>query len=370
MQGMFKRKGSSKWQGRFRIPDDLWAFRDKLVEMGIEVQGTQETSRTTGEEIESRAKQKYRVMLNDFELTLEAWRDALENGPKVLNHPDTIHLATRGVGRLLEEYKEEPSEFPDALHWLDLPDIESGLSDKIRDMNEDPLTDYFGDLGEFNGLSKEDKLDATVGWLRGVMDGRNYTSNIPQHLKDYIETGLELEHGNRTNALLKEEAIEIDFKSRLRLLLASQYYIGKARVTNQERLSGIYSEKDPQWLEGAPKSLSIGRLKQTSGLTFEKVIDEEVRRRDRRIGGKPLAENTIKKYHRACAEYSKSSGSKLIHDVTLQKARAWRDFMQDDVDSVGNRTIGHKLRSLKTVLSYAIKQSPTLLLVVSDKPCK
>ena len=52
MSGLYKRKGSAKWQGRFRVPDQLWESRDKLIAMGIKVQGTQESNRSTGEEAE------------------------------------------------------------------------------------------------------------------------------------------------------------------------------------------------------------------------------------------------------------------------------------------------------------------------------
>ena len=49
MQGLFKRKQSDIWQGRFRIPEQLWRERARLPELGvIEIGKNQEFAKSTG----------------------------------------------------------------------------------------------------------------------------------------------------------------------------------------------------------------------------------------------------------------------------------------------------------------------------------
>lgn len=367
MHGLYQRKGSAKWQGRFRIPDKLWQSRDKLIAMGFKVQGTQDNPRSTGEDNKSHAMRKYRTMLNEFETMLEAWEDALVNGPRALNHPDTISLAAKGAHRLLEEHRAEPSGFPDKVKWSDLPNIDKDLSDKISQMSNAQVADYSREAGVFKGLTKGDKLAVVIKWLRAAMDGKDDTPIIPQHLKDFIESGLKLDQGADVDDTLKKEGVEVAPKSHLRLLLNSVFYQQKARDTNQERLSGAYSKFDPEWYENAPKTLGMAKQAKVSGLTFEDVIFEEIKRRKKGVGGHALGQDAIERFNITCSEYSTYSGSSLVQDVTLQKASAWRDTMLDK-GKLSNRTISHRVSALKTVIKKSINHAYTPPLFPNGSP--
>ena len=74
MRGLFKRKGSDIWQGRFRIPDALWRQRGRLAALGVKDIGkAQEFGRSTGKPGRDEAAAAYRAMLDAWEGKLAVW---------------------------------------------------------------------------------------------------------------------------------------------------------------------------------------------------------------------------------------------------------------------------------------------------------
>jgi len=81
MRGLFKRKGSDVWQGRFRIPENLWRERKRLLALGVnDLPKKQEHARSAGKLDHGEAREAFRFMLGTWETKMSAWERLLEGG--------------------------------------------------------------------------------------------------------------------------------------------------------------------------------------------------------------------------------------------------------------------------------------------------
>jgi len=91
MRGLFKRKGSKQWQGRFRIPEELWERRDELRNLGVhEIRQSQEFALSLGTEKQDLAEATYRAKLTAWDARMATWRSMLEGSPVALTHRNTV----------------------------------------------------------------------------------------------------------------------------------------------------------------------------------------------------------------------------------------------------------------------------------------
>lgn len=88
MRGLFKRKGSDIWQGRFRIPENLWRERKRLVALGVkDAPKTQEHARSTGKLDLGEACEAFQAMRGAWDAKMAArgvgcWRRGLRGSPR------------------------------------------------------------------------------------------------------------------------------------------------------------------------------------------------------------------------------------------------------------------------------------------------
>lgn len=92
-------------------------------------------------------------------------------------------------------------------------------------------------------------------------------------------------------------------------------------------------------------------------ITFDSIIDDEVKRRARGKDAKPLPDRTVKKYRDDCAAFAKWRKSKDAQTVTAAEGKAWIEALQDDGE-LGNRTIKTKLQNVRTVINWGRSNDP------------
>ncbi|MFV0513778.1 MAG: hypothetical protein ACK5MY_09155 [Jhaorihella sp.] len=113
MRGLHVRKGSDVWQGRFRIPANLWRQRERLKSLGVKDLGnSQEFSLSTGEHDRDEAGVIYVRMLAKWNAKLKAWEELLANGPKTLSFRQELGLAAEHAKSFLATYDEDPFSAP------------------------------------------------------------------------------------------------------------------------------------------------------------------------------------------------------------------------------------------------------------------
>ena len=353
MRGLYQRKGSAKWQGRFRIPDELWKSREKLVAMGIEVQGTQQSDRSTGEDNQRLAEQRYQIMLNEFEATLEAWEDALVNGPSSLTTTEVHGLVKQSAVKTLAKTKPL------------LPDVDPSESSKLLEtkhaqqalaaMPEPEQQSFHKEFSSYLSSSSEERHRTAFRWMREVSEGRGYPFLFAD-IMPIINRHFEQSSGEDASSLLNQNGLVADEGSRRSINFWLSATKGEVRATKSEAEGGDFRKLN----ELEAKITAIPDYNQpvqrTSALTFSDVITKEIERRKSGIGGRELSKDTIGRYHLARSEYSAHSRSNLVQDVTLQKASAWRDTMLIE-KKYSNRTIHHRVGALKTLVSKSIKHA-------------
>lgn len=96
---------------------------------------------------------------------------------------------------------------------------------------------------------------------------------------------------------------------------------------------------------------------QPEPVTFDSIIDDEVKRRARGKDAKPLPDRTVKKYRDDCAAFAKWRKSKDAQTVTAAEGKAWIEALQDKGE-LGNRTIKTKLQNVRTVINWGRSNDP------------
>lgn len=92
-------------------------------------------------------------------------------------------------------------------------------------------------------------------------------------------------------------------------------------------------------------------------VTFDSIIDEEVKRRARGKDAKPMPARGVKKYKDDCAFFAKWRKSKDAQTVTAAEVKSWIEAMQDAGD-IGNRTVGKRVQNLRTVINWGRSNDP------------
>lgn len=93
------------------------------------------------------------------------------------------------------------------------------------------------------------------------------------------------------------------------------------------------------------------------GPTFDKIIDEEVKRRARGKNAKPLPDRTVKKYRDAAAVFARFRGSEVASTVKAIEGKNWLEAIQDAQD-ISNRTIKGKFQNVRTILNWGRQNDP------------
>ncbi|MBP2446371.1 hypothetical protein [Rhizobium leguminosarum] len=93
-------------------------------------------------------------------------------------------------------------------------------------------------------------------------------------------------------------------------------------------------------------------------ITFDNIIDDEVKRRARGKNAKPLPDRTAKKYRDHCAAFAKRRKSKNALTVTAAEGKEWIESLQD-AGELSNRTVKAMLQNVRTVMNWGRQNDPT-----------
>lgn len=92
-------------------------------------------------------------------------------------------------------------------------------------------------------------------------------------------------------------------------------------------------------------------------ITFESIVDDEVKRRARGKNAKPLPDRTAKKYRDHCAAFAKWRKSKDALTVTAAEGKGWIESLQD-AGELSNRTVKAMLQNVRTVMNWGRQNDP------------
>ncbi|WP_170369630.1 DUF6538 domain-containing protein [Ruegeria arenilitoris] len=240
---------------------------------------------------------------------LETYWDSLRNGPVSLSHKETVALAGEVVATFLQVLEEEPGS----------PEIWERVAN----------LDAHAKKGMSNPLAIP----------------------TPQtKAKD-----IEYRFGGLADAQLARRGLIVDEKSRDRLIQRIAVSMEDVSRVNLARALGDYSEIDTlkKYPKYVPKPKQHpGVRDEHGGVTFDDVIDQEVRRRSTGRDAKPMSSSAERKFRRAVDEFAKHRKSKRIDTLTARQADDWKWTMLDE-GKLSNSTIAQRLQNVRTVVEWA-----------------
>lgn len=366
MQGLFKRKGSDIWQGRFRIPSDLWRERKLLAELGVkDIPKAQEHGRSTGMEDRDAAGETYRALLVAWDARMAGWRQVLEGGPANFDIMEAVKVAAIGAARRWEAFKDNPLDAPVAPREgfprppLTVTDETRKAIEKMQpEEREAARAAGAANVARLLEGSRLERLQA----LQAVRDGRDYPWCFPE----FRAVGLammEMTQGDAITEDLRAAGISAaDGWSRFLVGLEGLGARGRLRESLEARADGDLGE--PRWVEDARRQeVGIapprGSDKRDARFTFKAIVDAETARRALGKDAKPFPDSTVRKYSKRGEEFTawrkaQGLGKAAASDartVTREEAERWRASMLDKGD-IGNRTINDKLACLSTIIKW------------------
>lgn len=247
---------------------------------------------------------------------LTAFFDAVRNGPKELSHKQSLALAGLVANAFIGAYDENP------VH-----------------------PDMWRNVLEANSLAQQGKL--------------NPLRIIPNNT-DAIADDLERRFGAIANGALQSQSIITTPESRLQFIKHLAQAMNDMATINLRKAEGDYSDTGlmEKYPDLAPPSSPENTASNSddnnaiASLTFNAVIDSKEKQRNAGRDSKPIRPNTIRKYRLACNEFAEFRKSNIISTITPLEVQSWRDDLLKK-QIVGNRTIGDRLNSVKTVVSWA-----------------
>jgi len=345
MRGLFKRKGSEVWQGKFRVPERLWRERDRLTALGVKDLGkSQEFGRSTGKQNRDEAGEAYRTMLVAWDAKLEAWQALLDSGPQALTHKQQIALAGDHAKAFLAQHEDEPFEAPNVPSIPEPGDhglvawksIVPQLTEAERIALEADLKEYLRASSArkrslaFRLITKHPALKAVLG---------------PD-----LAAGLEKMHGAETDAALAAHRLHVDAATRRLVNLEMAGLMGAAHRGLEARRGGDYSPVKE--LEGAPPFIAPAASPESKladdGRTLEGLLDHKARTTS--IKPKTVSDNRA-----YLKKFIAFIGHDDPHRVTKDDVRRWRDSLMET--GLSPKTISDKyLSAVRAVLSHGVKE--------------
>nr|WP_170952601.1 DUF6538 domain-containing protein [Rhodobacter sp. JA431] len=246
--------------------------------------------------------------------------DAVRAGPKPLSHKDTLALAGEIYRTFIDVLDEDPGS----------PELWERVMETDRAV-----------------------LQPQPSALQSLMVGKQAQSTQidPQ--------ALETRFGGFVDVILQRHRVVTDEASRQKLMIEFGKALIEAARINKQKAEGDYSESGetkryPEFKREAAKP----EIAATPGigLTFDQIIDAEIKRRATGRGGKPMDKRSVDKYRRAAADFVKFRGSPLVASVTPREAEAWLDQMLDE-GSLSQNSVRQRLMNLKTVIEWGRKQA-------------
>lgn len=345
MRGLFKRKGSDIWQGRFRVPERLWRLRGRLGELGVNDLGkAQEFGRSTSRQDRDAAGEAYRQMLVAWDAKMDAWQALLDGGPQSLSHKQRIALAADHAKAFLAAHEEEPFEAPPAAPIPELPSaVNLEWADFMERLGAAERKALAADLKEYLKSGRDRKSKLAIRLLKKYPAMR-------AALGPDLVAGLEAMHGADTNAALSGHNLHVDEATRRQINLEMASFMGAAWRGLEARQGGKYGPVSE--LDEAPAFVAPTALKRPalagSGLSLEHLLDHKAKTTS--IRPKTVTDNRA---------YLRKFAAFLGHDdarrVAKEDVRRWRDSLMEA--GLSPKTITDKyLSAVRAVLSHGVKE--------------
>lgn len=123
------------------------------------------------------------------------------------------------------------------------------------------------------------------------------------------------------------------------------------------------AERDDGDFTGQPSHPMLAQAKieeppcPAKAVTFNSIIDAEVKRRERGKDAKPFPAKTVSKYRDHADAFAKWRKSTDATTVTADEGKRWVEAMQDAGQN-SNRTVKQKLQNVRTVLNWGRQADP------------
>lgn len=345
MRGLFKRKSSDVWQGRFRVPDVLWRQRDRLIALGVKDIGkAQEFGRSTTKQDRDEAAKAYRAMLDAWEAKLAAWQALLEAGPQSLSHKQRIALAADHAREFLAKHEDEPFDAPPPPSLPELPEAgNAAWQEAAERMAPEERKALAADLKEFLKASTERRTKLAFRLLEKHPVLRALVG--PD-----LAARLEAAHGADTDGALAARGLYVDAVTRRLVNLEVAAFMGAAQRGLEARRGDDWSEVRelvvaPAFVASAPAPESRNG---GGGLALEFLLDHKAKT----TSSRPKTVSDNRAYLKKFAEF-------LGHDdarrVTKEDVRRWRDSLMET--RLSPKTITDKyLSAVRAVLTHGAKE--------------
>jgi len=341
MRGLFKRKGSDIWQGRFRVPEAVWRQRERLVALGVKDIGkAQEFGRSTGKQDRDEAGEAYRAMLVAWDAKVAAWQALLDVGPQALSHKQQVALAADYAKAFLAAHEDDPFSAPPAPSVPEpTDDGNHPLRAMVEAMEPEARRGFARDLREYLRAGKGRRRSLTFRLIAKY-------PGLKAVLGPDVAAALETMHGADMDAALKASGRHIDAVSRRLLSLQMADFMGAAERGLEARRGGDYGPV--RELEAAPVFATSFRPSASNGLSLESLLDHKAKTTS--IRAKTVADNR---------SYLKKFVAFIGHDdarkITKEDVRRWRESLM--AAGLSPKTITDRyLSALRSVLSHGVKE--------------
>lgn len=334
------------WYYRKELPGDLWEARERLAQLGIRI-GGKEVRRSLSTRDRPAAEDRYRELSSQQETSWAAWRDALENGPAALSERQVAAIAGTLAKAHLRRHEENPSQgIEPPTHPA--PAVSTDLLARVEALKPYDQQRLRAQLEA--ALSDLDRAD--MPRLLAQMEAWNKDpalSIISRAIIEPLVNILVVDHGADLADALQTQGIVPDTSSQAALLVQSARLQARARDTLRTMATSL-DYREPDWAKGIP-DIARPAAKVRS---FKDIIDEEAKRRGLGRDSVPMREKTISKYRSICAEFARfrGKGGTDPATITADELERWKTKLLS-AGKVGNRTVGHKLGAIKTVVRWA-----------------
>lgn len=168
---------------------------------------------------------------------------------------------------------------------------------------------------------------------------------------DQRNRDIESRFGGLLDAVCLKHGLIIPPTQRLRALSHVAVAMDEVADVNLRKSLGDYSPDD-----GAQKYPALEKRQEDrndmNAITFEMVVDEEVRKRSLGQSEVPLRRSTERKFRAAAKEFAAFRSSGTVHDVTARQAEQWKEDLLAE-GALSNNTIRQRIQNLKTIVQWA-----------------
>ncbi len=344
MRGLFKRKASDIWQGRFRIPEELWRERARLADLSVKQIGkSQEFARSTGQSDKSLATKTYRTMLADWETTLERWRALLEHGPTVLSPKQEWALAGEHVKVFLKEHEEDPFSAPPASMIPEPPKDNGRLHEVISHMASHEREAFKRDFIRYLRASEAKRPNLAVRLIS------NYPG-LHAALAPELAAMLDEMHGDASRKAAAKRGLTLAPQSIRTLNLRIAELMEEAYRAIEAMQDGDYSPVAR--LEALPTFeapfFSPSRIA-PDALTLHQLLDHKAKTQN-------IKDKTVRDTRAHINKFISFIGHNDAHRVTKDDVRRWRDSLIEK-GKLSPKTITDRyISAVRAVLSHGVKE--------------